>query len=300
MKSKLSLLATACLFLAGGMLFSCQKNSSQQSAPVSDAEAQTMSQDNANADAQYDDLNEMGFSTGADLEAMDSAGGETPGTAAGAGVGVNLGLFADLYYKIGPCTTITVEPNDTTYPRKVTIDFGEGCLCRDGRYRSGAVILDFSAPLRRAGSVLTITLRDYYVDRAHIEGVKTIENESADGAIKYSVKVEDGKITWPGGRGFTYTGSKTVTQTDGMGTRTVRDDVYSVEGSSETDYASGIVVKKTTETPLIKPVACGWFVKGILKIQINDRTLYIDFGDGDCDNQATLSWSGGERVITLP
>ncbi|MFM9910601.1 MAG: hypothetical protein ACKVOW_14710, partial [Chitinophagaceae bacterium] len=147
---------------------------------------------------------------------------------------------------------------------------------------------------------LTIKLHDYFVNRVHIEGIKTIKNLSEEGVRKYATHVENGKVSWPNGRGFTYEGAKIVTQVRGMETRTIRDDVYSIEGRNKTVYANGTTVNKNTETPLIKPVACAWIVKGLLKIKINDRVLFIDFGNGDCDNKATLKWANGEKEITLP
>src|SRR6185369_17573187 len=100
----------------------------------------------------------------------------------------------------------------------------DGCICRDGKFRRGAVILHFTPPIRRPGAVLTIKLRDFYVNRKHIEGVKTItnlsENGSATSTLKYSVQIADGKVTWPNGRGFTYEALKVVTRVRGGDTRT--------------------------------------------------------------------------------
>jgi hypothetical protein len=244
----------------------------------------------------------MGLSVGADLEvAAETNNGEVPSTMAGArtAVHVKLDFFANLYYKVGPCTDITVDPNDGSFPKTVTIDFGDGCLCRDGKFRKGAVILQFSAPIRQPGAELTISFQDYYVNRVHIEGVKTITNLSANGALKYSVQVADGKLTWPGGRGFTFVGLKVITQVEGMDTRIVRDDVFSIEGRSKTEYANGITVTKNTETPLIKPVACPFIVEGKVKIRINNREFFIDFGTGECDNKALLIWANGQVEIRL-
>jgi hypothetical protein len=298
MKSSFKALIGAGLCIALFSITSCKKDNSEQAATVNEEEAAVISQENAEAEAEYDDAAEIGMAAGADLEvALQSAN-----ATGGVNLGARLELFADLYFKIGPCVTITVSPNDTTFPKTITIDYGSGCICRDGKLRKGAIILHYTAPLRRSGAVLTITFRDYYVNRKHIEGVKTITNLSADGAVKYSVQVEDGKISWPNGRGFTYAGIKTVTQVQGMDTRTVRDDVYTIEGRSETKYANGITVVKNTETPLVKPVACHWIVQGILKIKINNAAFYIDFGTGDCDNKALLTNVQLNKTIgiTLP
>jgi hypothetical protein len=209
-------------------------------------------------------------------------------------------VFDNLALKIGPCTTITVTPNDSTYPKTVVIDYHDGCVCRDGKFRKGVITLNYTKPLRRPGAILTITLKDYFVNRKHIEGTKTITNLSAGNTHIYSVVVTDGKVSLPNGRGFKYEKNKLVTQTAGMDTRTVSDDVYSIEGRSKTSYANGTTVVVNTETPLVKPVACEWIVSGIVKIKINDRVLYLDFGNGDCDNKATLKWNDHTIEITLP
>ena len=284
------------VLLLSTVLFSCQKDNSVNDQPVSDEDAVVMSEENAAADAEYDEAAEIGMSLDADLEAAARAGR----TNFGLGVHANLDLFAELRHLLGPCATVTVTPNDTTYPKPVVIDYGAGCICRDGKFRKGSISLHFTKPLRRPGAVLTITLNDYYVNRAHIEGKKIITNLSANAAIKYSVVVTGGKVTWPNGRGFQYEKVKTVTQIQGSETVTVSDDVFSIEGRSKTSYASGITVTKNTESPLIKPVACNWIVKGIMKIKINARELFLDFGNGACDNKALLKWNSHEKEITLP
>lgn len=295
-KISLKLLSVPALFLSSVLLFSCQKDASVASADVTEEESIVMSEENAAADAEFEETAEIGMSVDADIEAAARSGNIN----FGAGINASISLFADAAFALGPCATVTVLPNDTTYPKTVTIDFGDGCLCRDGKFRKGAIILHYTKPIRRPGAVLTITLRGYYVNRAHIEGKKVITNLSRPDAHAYAVVVTDGKVTWPNGRGFAYEKTKVVTQVRGGETLTVRDDVYSIEGRSKTTYNNGVTVNRNTETPLIKPVACKWIVKGTLKIKINNRVLYLDFGNGDCDNKALLTWNNHEREITLP
>lgn len=301
MKIKFQSLIAVALFFAIVIMSSCKKEASTQAPEVNDEEAQTISTENEIAEAEYDDVTEIGLSVGADLEtAVEENGGEIPMQArTTTGISVKVDFFLNLYYKVGPCTKITVEPNDGSFPKTVTIDYGDGCLCRDGKFRKGAVVLHFTGPIRRPGSELTISFRDFYVNRVHVEGKITISNLTENGALKYSVQVTDGKVTWPSGRGFSFVGLKVVTQIEGMDTRIIRDDVFSIEGRSKTTYANGIVVTKNTETPLIKPVKCPFVVQGKLKIKINRREFFIDFGTGDCDNKALLIWANGEIEIRL-
>lgn len=298
MKSTFHVPMLAGLFFASLLVLSCQKENGKQSTAINDEEAQTISTENAVADAEDDDVTEIGLSAGADLEAVVEAGrGAGPGT----NLGARLELFADLKFKIGPCTKITVTPNDSTFPKTITIDYGDGCICFDGKFRKGSITLTYTAPLRQPGASLTITLNGFYVNRVHIEGTRIVTNLSTGGVRKYSVQVKGGKITWPNGRGFAYAGLKVVTQVRGSDTRTIRDDVYSIEGRSELSYNNGLTITRNTETPLIKPVACAWIVQGVLKITINNHVFYIDFGTGTCDNKAILKGrANGEVTITLP
>ena len=141
-------------------------------------------------------------------------------------------------------------------------------------------------------------MRDFYLNRAHIEGTKTISNLSENGDVKFTVQVVGGKLTFPTGRGYSYESLKYVKQIEGGSTHIVRDDVYSIEGRSKTEFNGGLTIVLNTESPLIKKVACPWISEGTLKIKINDRELRLDFGfpnNGDCDNKALLTWNNGKN-----
>lgn len=280
---------------------SCQKeNSANTSDTITDEQAASYSDESTQAEASFDDAEDIGM-IAADEEGIAGAtGGRGEST-----TGRYLPEFAELRLRLGPCATITVTPNDSTYPKTITIDFGSGCICADGKFRKGAVILHLTAPLRRSGSVLTITFRDYYLNRAHVEGTKIISNLSENGNIKFTVQVVNGAVTFPNGRGWQYNGLKYVAQVEGGSTAIVRDDVYKIEGRSQTSFNNGLTVVLNTETPLVKKVACPWISKGTLKIKINSRVLFLDYGapnNGDCDNKALLTWNNGnnQRLITLP
>jgi len=286
----------ALTFIVASMLFSCQKDvSSTSNTSVTEEQATTYSEESSMAEASFDDAEDVA-TTAADEE----------GNASEFGINGRLfhPLFTELRAAIGDCAEITITPNDSTYPKTITIDFGNGCLGRDGKFRSGAIIVHLTAPLRRPGSVVTITFRDYYVNRVHLEGTKTISNLSEPPMHKWSVQVVGGKVTFPTGRGYSYQSIKVKTQVEGMDTRIVRDDVYEITSRSQTEFNSGLTITLNTETPLVKNVACPWISDGKLKIKINDRVLYLDYGfptGGQCDNKALLTWNNGsnQRVILL-
>lgn len=282
-------------------VISCQKeNSFNNSAPsVTEEEAQVYSDESTQTEASFDDAEDLSM-----IAAEEEGDASTYGRSEEANRFPP--TFAELRLRIGPCATITVTPNDSTYPKTITIDFGpNGCLCADGKYRRGAIVIHLTAPIRRPGAVMTITFVEFYLNRAHVEGTKIVSNLSEGGNIKFTVQVVGGKLTFPNGRGYQYQGLKYVRQIEGGSTRTCRDDVYSIEGRSKTEFNNGVTVNLNTESPLIKKVVCPWISNGILKIKINDRVLFLDYGapnNGDCDNKALLTWNNGNNhlLITLP
>lgn len=294
---RIAIAAIALFFVA--TLFSCKKEASldSPSQPVTEEEATTYSEESMEAAASFDDIQDLSMTAG-DEEAQVSAQRQS-NTAA------RVYPFAALRLRIGMCAEITVSPNDSTYPKTVTIDFGKGCVGLDGKFRKGAIILHFTGPIRRSGSVLTITLRDFYLGRAHIEGTKVISNLSENGNLKYTVQVTGGKVTYPNGRGYSYNELRYVKQIEGGSTDEIRDDVYSIEGRLSTSFNNGVTISFNSESALIKKVACPWISDGTLKITINNRVLFVNYGapdNGNCDNKALLTWNNGnnQRLITLP
>lgn len=274
------------------LLYSCSKNSGEVAPQddVTEEEASTMVDESMEAEASFDDIADISL-TAAEEEGMESApdGRFFP--------------FHHLRSILGPCAIITVTPDDTTYPKTITIDFGTGCHCADGRFRRGAIVMHLTGPIRRAGSVMTITFEDYFINQAHIEGTKIVTNlSSVGGPLKYSVKVVGGKVTLPNGRGFNYESLKYVAKVDGIGTPPIIDDIFRIEGRSKTTFNNGRVIMLDTDAPLMKKVVCRWINRGILKIKINTRVFFLDYSapnDGDCDNKALLTWANGQRMIIL-
>lgn len=292
--NRISVAALFALFSA--VLFSCQKDIRSTNAdPVTEAQASTYSEESTTAEASFDDVADVA-TTAADEEGNASQ------------YGINgrdfHPAFTELRGAIGDCAVITVTPNDSTYPKTITIDFGDSCVGHDGKVRSGAIIIDLTAPLRRPGSVMTVTFRNFSLNHIKLEGTKTISNLSNPPAQKWNVQVTGGKVTFPGGRGYSFESIKTKTQVEGADTRTVRDDVYEIEGRSKTVYNNGTTINLNTETVLIKKATCPWISDGKLIIKINDRELFLDYGapnNGQCDNKALLTWNNGsnQRLITL-
>src|SRR5262249_14395127 len=147
------ILTTASIFLFVAFLFSCQKdnNSNNANNTISEQDAVNYSDESVQAHESFQDVADVSM-IAADLDNTASTGRVSRDYHPD---------FAELRAAIGLCATITVTPNDSTYPKTITIDFGDSCVGLDGKLRSGKIIANLTAPLRKPGSVLTVTLENF-------------------------------------------------------------------------------------------------------------------------------------------
>lgn len=201
------------------------------------------------------------------------------------------------------CPSITIDnasPNE--YPKTVTINFGDSCVGNDGRIRSGKIISTITGRYREAGTKITTLTENYYVDGYKVEGTKTIINagRNENDLIYFTVTVTDGKITTDDGKIIERNASRTRTWTEGEETRTIWDDVYEISGTTTGINSNGKSWTSTITKPLMVAVGCRWIKAGKLTVAVEDGlTLYVDYGDGECDNQATVVVNGKERTFTM-
>jgi hypothetical protein len=197
------------------------------------------------------------------------------------------------------CAIVTVSQG--AFPKTITIDFGAGCTPQNGTVlRSGKIHVTLSDSLRKSGSVAVMTFENYYVSGFKKEGTITWTNTTAGDEKSWTRTCTNGKITAPGGRYWLHSGSQTITQTEGSSTQwNLLDDVISVTGSHTVTNAAGISRTSEIITALEKKVTCENIDKGSVKITGPNHYALIDFGNGDCDNKATISIDGGTAIPFL-
>lgn len=220
--------------------------------------------------------------------------------------GENLGLVdgAGIFGRedsVGRCFTVTVSPTTPgVFPKTVTIDFGTACTGKDGRTRSGKIISVFTGHLAEAGKSVTTTFDNYYVDSFKIEGTHKITNTSTSNNRSFNVVVTGGKITKPNGKWFTWDSNKVIVQVEGNGTpRWPFDDKFEITGSKSGSNSEGKTWSATIVEKLIRTGDCRWIKKGVVTLTRNDRVATLDYGDGTCDNKATITINGQTKEITL-
>ncbi len=203
----------------------------------------------------------------------------------------------------GSCAVVTFDT--TTTPRTMTIDFGSvDCLCHDGNYRRGKILVSWQGHYRDSGSTHTITFDKYYQNYNKIMGTRTVTNTGTDvnGYKTFSVSV-NGSIDWDaqyGGGTSTYQSSRIRTWISGENTLTWWDDVYEITGTVDGVTRGGTAYHMATQTPLRVEIGFRHFTSGVLEFTPGSLpTRYIDYGyqNGARDNLAQVTI--GSSVFTV-
>lgn len=215
--------------------------------------------------------------------------------------------------RINPCYTITVTRTNppAAFPARVVVDFGTtGCRGLDGHIRRGKIITEYTNRLIIAGAVATTVFDGFYVDTIKVEGTHKIANTSASNTTRqFTVDVTNAKLTRPSGNFVEWSNHKVITQIEGLTTTVVPfDDIFRIEGTAHGKVKRGTLLvawESIILEPLIKKFSCRWIVKGKVRATRTNTNAtspwiaVLDFGNGDCDNQAVITINGVSRQITL-
>ena len=208
--------------------------------------------------------------------------------------------------------SITLLNAPARFPMKIVIDFGTGCVGRDGHTRSGKIIAEYSGKLTEPGNSATTRFDGFKFDSISVQGTHKITNTTASGSNQrqFTIDVTDAKLSKPNGNYSLWTGSRVITQIEGNGTPLYPlDDIFKVTGSSHGQIKHGDLVytwKSEITEPLIKKFTCHWISKGIVKVRreaLSSNSQWVavlDYGAGDCDFLATLTINGTSHQIQLP
>jgi hypothetical protein len=317
MKTTKISLSMAIFMIAASLLFTDCRKRDKTPAPEPDNE-QSSASDNAVAE-----------NTSNDIISMGSQVSENTGT-----MTTYRGSSAEEFMLIAPCATITPGyTNGTLVATQYTVDFGTtGCTGQDGRVRTGKLFFDFSGSTgwpkryRNPGFKMVITSSNYVVDgyAVAISG-KTITNTTP---ITIPTGTNPGtNITWAINANISITkpnNGGTVSWTCSRTKELVNtNDPNCYQGQGSAILWTKAIVKlngtasgtnsqsesfSSTATNLVRDFNCAPdggkphrhpFISGTIDYTPGTRaTRHIDYGNGDCDFNATVTING--QTFTMP
>ena len=197
------------------------------------------------------------------------------------------------------CVTITavIVQNMKT----VTLDFGDGCELRNGNFVSGKIILEYERDPEAATKMITYSFEDFYFNRKNVEGGGSILRErSNENGNPQSTKTFDITVTWPDNTFANKNGMKVREMIEGQDTLAWGDNVFLITGNWMFTKKDGTKLSAEVVEALRRELACKFLVSGIIKLTKNENSAVLSYGDGECDDLATVSINGGEsREINL-
>ena len=191
-----------------------------------------------------------------------------------------------------------------TFPNTLTIDYGPtGVSGPYGHVRKGKLIVSLTAPLSNVQSVRTVSHENFYIDDVKVEGLVVLTNKGLNSLNQpfFERVVSNRVLTFPSGKTIGWNALQTITQTEGVSTPLILlDNVYRLEGSATGFNRKGENFTVQITDPLIYKADCPWIVKGMLTMSINSKQVTLNYGDGACNNAATVTLPDGSvREINI-
>ncbi len=192
------------------------------------------------------------------------------------------------------CPSVTFAQPKGTWPNTITLDYSDAGCTKNGRTFKGKVVINQTNPMNMAGAVRTISFDNFFIENVQLEGSKTVTSVGINtaGLPNFNVSVDE-TLTYPDGSVATHSATRSRTMTEGSATATRLDDVWTITGQGEGINRNGDAYTTSITTPLVKRNPCTWIGEGIIEFSRNGLTRTLDFGDGTCDRDATITLADG-------
>lgn len=197
------------------------------------------------------------------------------------------------------CPAVTLDL--TAIPYTLSLDWGTGCKGTDNIMRAGKISVCLTGKMNVENSVATFSFDNFYSEGYKITGVHRITYKGFNTGTtnpRYAVFTE-ARIDFPDQKFLTYRAEYWRILAEGASTTTLADDVWRIEGTSSGTTVDGLTWSSRVSSALVKSLSCRWISKGEMMITPKDLPEFkVDFGDGTCDNKATVI-KGGLSVTVL-
>ena len=279
-KSKLTFLLSTTL-VAASVIFmaACHKSTSS---PLTADDNGGYASDNSKMEQNSDDVISI-----ADVAAATNSGANLRTTS----TGIDVFRYLDTAGTYSGDTVLVINFGTTDY------------TCADGKNRRGEIIVYYQGEYKATGSIHTITYSNYYVNDNQLTGIKTVTNEGLNSSSQdyYTVTVNDTLNLGTGNGEIVWIGNRTRTWLTGYGSTTRTDDSYLIGGTTTLTRADGNIYTMVITTPLQVAYGCDWIEAGVISITgPGGGTRILNYGTGNCDDEATLTLANGKTYnITL-
>ncbi|TXE18843.1 hypothetical protein ES692_05165 [Psychroserpens burtonensis] len=196
------------------------------------------------------------------------------------------------------CVTITVVAQQGF--REVTVDFGTAGCVVNGHVFKGQIVFSYTRNPDAQHVLITYDLVDFFFDAKNIIGSKTLLKEwsNDDGNPQFTHTLEM-TVIWPNGTQASREGLKIREWVEGFGSGVFSDNVFEVTGNWSTTFINGNTHSYQVITPLRREMICDYVVSGSVDVERTNFGGTFDYGNGNCDNQATFTFNNGTEIEVI-
>lgn len=204
-------------------------------------------------------------------------------------------------YADGSFPNVSIDTAAAGYPIKITIDYGTGTTLHHGRKLSGVVTIEISAAHNTNGATRTITYTNCKVDSIQVGGSSKEVFTGDNATTRKITNTADVNFVLANGTKLARKGDEVREWLAGIATQQDHsDDKIQVTGSQSISSSTGDSWTKTIKTPLIRTGECRYYVSGIVEYLVKGSVAAtLNYGDGTCDEVATVTASGKTVEIEL-
>jgi len=205
----------------------------------------------------------------------------------------------------GPCFTVTIHENENNefWPRSWTFSYtDEECVDCFGNTKLGSVNVLLTDFWKNEGSSRTITFDDFSINGNKMEGTRTILNTGFNDLqnLTFERSFVDASYSKADTATMTWESNRNVEMIAGYETFVAADDEYLVSGGASGINFDGNSFTVTITDELYYKKCALFPVSGSITIEVEgESSIYISYGEGECDNVAEMTVDDVTTEITL-
>lgn len=200
--------------------------------------------------------------------------------------------------KIPECATISASISDKTII--ITLDFGAACQTEFENVLGGKIHIQIVHNADEGKMMIEHTFEDFTFNEKQLEGTVTKErNRRVNATPSYSIIHKELKITWENDSFSLIKSDRKREWIGGFDNQIWSDNVYLVTGNSKITRKNGKTKTILITEALRREAFCKNIVSGKLEITKDDTSSILDYGEGECDDLATLTIGDIVTIIEL-
>ena len=207
-----------------------------------------------------------------------------------------------LRYLFGQAPVVIIDTAGTGYPIVITLDYGDGTELNNGKILKGKIVITLYARPRTDGAERKVEYDNFYVDSVGMVGYYINTFQHGEDSSK-AILTYDRMITMNFYDGSSVQHQENIQREWVSGYNTpydLSDDEIHITGTSQSTGRLGTEYQRKIVSPLVKLGTCRILVSGVVEYYIDGEvTMTLDYGDGECDNLATINRNGIQKIIRV-